>query len=187
MQGTSVPSLVWEGPTCCGAAKPVCHKYWACVLQIVEPMCPRAHCWAPLQQEKPPQWEAWAPQLESSPGLPQTEKAHVQQWRPRQLKVNNYFFKKRLENHNETWLSPQQWENDNQQNCNFSWSHWRAKFAQQRGNINSSSSQKRWDRTISILTEHRRNMWLLQDCMWRNPPEIPKGWMQWFWMTRFPR
>ena len=27
MQGTQVRSLVWEDPTCCGAAKPVCHGY----------------------------------------------------------------------------------------------------------------------------------------------------------------
>ena len=27
MQGTQVRSLVWEDPTCCGAAKPVCHSY----------------------------------------------------------------------------------------------------------------------------------------------------------------
>ena len=39
------------------------------------------------QQERPPQWEAWAPQLESSPApSPQQEKAHVQQRRPRAAK-----------------------------------------------------------------------------------------------------
>ena len=27
MQGTRVRALVWEDPTCCGAAKPVCHIY----------------------------------------------------------------------------------------------------------------------------------------------------------------
>ena len=27
MQGTRVPSLVWEDPTCCGATKPVRHNY----------------------------------------------------------------------------------------------------------------------------------------------------------------
>ena len=27
MQGTRVQALVWEDPTCCGAAKPVCHNY----------------------------------------------------------------------------------------------------------------------------------------------------------------
>ena len=34
------------------------------------------------QQEKPLQWEAHAPQLESSPHLPQLEKAHMQPQRP---------------------------------------------------------------------------------------------------------
>ena len=27
MQGTQVRALVWEDPTCRGAAKPVCHNY----------------------------------------------------------------------------------------------------------------------------------------------------------------
>ena len=27
MQGTQVPALVREDPTCCGATKPVCHDY----------------------------------------------------------------------------------------------------------------------------------------------------------------
>ena len=27
MQGTRVRALVWVDPTCCGAAKPVCHNY----------------------------------------------------------------------------------------------------------------------------------------------------------------
>ena len=42
-------------------------------------LCSRA-C-AP-QQEKPPQWEAHAPQLESRPRLPQLENALMQQRRP---------------------------------------------------------------------------------------------------------
>ena len=48
---TRVPSLILEDPICHGATKPVRHNYWACA----------------LQQEKPLQWAAWAPQLESSP------------------------------------------------------------------------------------------------------------------------
>ena len=56
MQGTWVWSLVLEDPTCHRTTKPVHHNYWA--------LRPRAS--AP-QQKKPPQWEAWAPQLESSP------------------------------------------------------------------------------------------------------------------------
>jgi len=41
-----------------------------------------------LQQEKPSQWEACAPQLESSPYLVQLEKAHMQKQRPAQPKIN---------------------------------------------------------------------------------------------------
>ena len=33
IQGTRVWALVWEDPTCCGAAKPVHHNYWACALE----------------------------------------------------------------------------------------------------------------------------------------------------------
>ena len=71
MQETRVRALVWENPTCHGATKPVSHNYWACALepashnywihapQLLKPAHPRAHA---LQQEKPPQWEARAPQ-----------------------------------------------------------------------------------------------------------------------------
>ena len=52
-----------------------------CATTTKKPVRPRA-C-APLQ-EKPPQWEATlAMQLESSPHLPQLEKAWAHQWRPR--------------------------------------------------------------------------------------------------------
>ena len=33
MQGTRVPSLVRENPTCRGATKPMRHNYWACTLE----------------------------------------------------------------------------------------------------------------------------------------------------------
>ena len=66
MQKTQVRSLVWEHSTCCRATKPMGHNYWA-----------RAP-----QQEKPPQWEAGTPQLESSPCSPQLEKTLKQQQRP---------------------------------------------------------------------------------------------------------
>ena len=52
---TQVKSLIQEDSTRHRTTKPVCHKYWAHVLQLLKPMCPRA-C-AP-QQEKPPKWEA---------------------------------------------------------------------------------------------------------------------------------
>ena len=38
MQGTRVWALVWEHPTCRGAAEPVCHNYWAHVPQLLKPM-----------------------------------------------------------------------------------------------------------------------------------------------------
>ena len=81
----------WEDPTCHGAAKPVCHNwacaleprscnYWAPVPQLLKPEHLRAH--AP--QEKPRQWEACTPQLESGPHPPQLEKKPMKQYRPRQ-------------------------------------------------------------------------------------------------------
>ena len=51
MQGTRVPSLVREDPTCRRATKPVRHNYWVCGLepashnywahvpQLLKPMC----------------------------------------------------------------------------------------------------------------------------------------------------
>ena len=33
VQGTWVQAPVWEDPTCCRAAKPVSHNYWACALE----------------------------------------------------------------------------------------------------------------------------------------------------------
>ena len=58
MQGTQVRSLAREDPTCHGAAKPVCHNYWACTLEpashnywslrALEPM--RCNCWACVLQ-----------------------------------------------------------------------------------------------------------------------------------------
>ena len=38
MQGTLVESLVWEDSTCRGATKPMCHIYWAPMLQLLKPM-----------------------------------------------------------------------------------------------------------------------------------------------------
>ena len=65
MQGTRVWTLVWEDPTCRRATKPVRHNYWARALQLLKPTCleePRA-----LQQERPRQWEACAPQRRVAP------------------------------------------------------------------------------------------------------------------------
>ena len=50
MQGTRVRALVWEDPTCHGAAGPVSHNYWACASGACAP-----------HQERPRRWEACAP------------------------------------------------------------------------------------------------------------------------------
>ena len=39
MQGTRVRALVWEDPICRGATRPVSHNYWACVPQLLKPVC----------------------------------------------------------------------------------------------------------------------------------------------------
>ena len=91
MQETRVRALVQEDPTCHGATKPMYHNYWARALEspsrnywahVPQLLSPRAATteahmlWGPcatttealtprtraLQQEKPPQWEAHAPQ-----------------------------------------------------------------------------------------------------------------------------
>ena len=59
MQGTRVRSLVQEDPTRRGATKPMCHNYWACVLE------PASHnYWSPCALE-PARLNYWAytPQL----------------------------------------------------------------------------------------------------------------------------
>ena len=75
MQRMWVPSLVWEDSTCQRATKPIGHNYrvhaleplshncWAPVLQFLKPRHPGAY---DLQQEKPSQWEACAPQTEEA-------------------------------------------------------------------------------------------------------------------------
>ena len=55
MQGTRVRALVWEDPTCHGAAGSMSHNYWACASGACAP-----------QQERP-QWEARAPQWGVTP------------------------------------------------------------------------------------------------------------------------
>ena len=74
MQESQVWSLVWEDSTGCEQAKLMQHTYWASALD-------RA------LQEKPLQWEVWAPQLESSSCLPQREKAGAPQQRPCEAKI----------------------------------------------------------------------------------------------------
>ena len=63
MQGTQLQLLVREDSTCYKATKPGRHEYWACVPGACAP-----------QQEKPPQWETCALQLESRHHAPKLEK-----------------------------------------------------------------------------------------------------------------
>ena len=49
------------------------------------------------QQEKPPQWEARAPQLESSPYLPQPEQSLCSNKDPAQLKIINKYWNQEIE------------------------------------------------------------------------------------------
>ena len=50
MQETWVWSLVQEGPTCCGAAKPAHLSYWACVPELRS-----CNCWAHVAQLPKPE------------------------------------------------------------------------------------------------------------------------------------
>ena len=83
MQGTWIWSLVQDDPTCRGATKPVHHNYWACALepmslnywahepQLLNPWATTTEACTPRAcappQEKPPQWEAHAPQQRVTP------------------------------------------------------------------------------------------------------------------------
>ena len=73
MQGTWVRTLAQADPTCRGATKPMHHNYWACTLEPVShnywsPCATTTEAGSPRtrapQQQKPPQWEASAPQQE---------------------------------------------------------------------------------------------------------------------------
>ena len=65
MQGARVRALVQEDPTCRGATKPMCRNYWACAPQLLKP----------ARLEKPPQWEAHAPQQRVAPPLAATRES----------------------------------------------------------------------------------------------------------------
>ena len=94
MQETQVRSLIQEDPTCGRATKPMCHNYWACApepenhnywvcsQQLLKLAPPRA-C-APQQE----QWEAYVPQLDSSPGSPPLEKSPRSNKDPTKPKIN---------------------------------------------------------------------------------------------------
>ena len=100
LQETGVRSLVREDLIWRGATKPMHHNFWACAVepsscnywvhesQLLKPLLPRAR--AP--QEKPLQWEAFTPQLESSPYLRQLEKSSHSDKDPAQPKINKTLF-----------------------------------------------------------------------------------------------
>ena len=75
------PSNTRDTDLCCGKIPHIAeqHNYWAPVL--------RAHI---LQHKKPPQWEAQAPQPNSSLHLLQLEEACAHQWWPSAVKINTY-------------------------------------------------------------------------------------------------
>ena len=83
VQGTWVWSLVQEDPTCCKATKPVYHNYWASGLESES-----CSLWSPCAwslcsvTRKATAMRSPCTTTNSSPGLSQLEKAHVQPWRP---------------------------------------------------------------------------------------------------------
>ena len=114
VRGTRVWSLVREDPTCCGAAKPVHHNYWACALepasynywahtlQLLKSACSRVRV-PQLLSPRAATTEARVPRacalqreaaatrsphtaMKSSPRSQQLEKALVQQRRPNTAK-----------------------------------------------------------------------------------------------------
>ena len=69
VRGTRVRALVREDPTCRRTTKPVRHNYRAWASKAREPQLLKPTRLEPvlLQQEKPPQWEARAPQRRVAP------------------------------------------------------------------------------------------------------------------------
>ena len=76
-QGTWVRSLVLEDSTCCGAAERGRHNFWS--YPHLEPV---------LHNKRTSRSETPSHCHQSSPHLPQLEKACVHQWRPRTAKNN---------------------------------------------------------------------------------------------------
>ena len=110
MQETQVRSLIQEDPTCGRATKPMCHNYWACApepenhnywvcsQQLLKLAPPRA-C-APQQE----QWEAYVPQLDSSPGSPPLEKSPRSNKDPTKTKINKqHCLKKKKKGNSSQW------------------------------------------------------------------------------------
>ena len=86
MQGSWVPSLVWENPTCLEATKQVSSNYWAYLLQLLKPACleplldnVRSHC-----NEKPGHCNEEQPLLSTTRESPCT--AMKTQWSQKKKK-----------------------------------------------------------------------------------------------------
>ena len=77
MQGTRVCALVWEDPTCRGAAGPVSHNYWACASGACAP-----------QRERPRQWKARAPRWRVAPARHNWRKPSHRNEDPTQPRIN---------------------------------------------------------------------------------------------------
>ena len=77
MQGTRVRALVWEDPTCRGAAGPVSHNCWACASGACAP-----------QQERPRWWEARAPRWRGAPACHNWRKPSHRDKDPTQPEIN---------------------------------------------------------------------------------------------------
>ena len=84
MQGTQVPSLVREDPTCRGAAKPVHHNYWAHVRWLPEP----SHLEPVLRNKRS--------HCSEKPAHCNQRKVLAQQWRPSAIKIIIIFFLNRV-------------------------------------------------------------------------------------------
>ena len=90
MQGTRVRALVREDPTCCGAARPVRHNYWACAPQLLKPARHNywsLRAWSPCSTAR----EATAVRslhtaTKNSPHSPQLGRARAQQRGPNTVK-----------------------------------------------------------------------------------------------------
>ena len=82
MQGTRVLFLVLEDSTCHRATKLVYHNYWACMLQLLKPMCSAT--------KEATAMGSLCIATKSSPHSLQLEKTHSQQWRPSATKKINW-------------------------------------------------------------------------------------------------
>ena len=100
VQKTEFQSLIQKNPTCLRATKPASHNYWVWAQDpqalsprpaAPGPVCPGAR--AP-RQEKPLQWDARTPQLESGPYSPRPGTRRGSE-DPAQPKINKYLIVKK--------------------------------------------------------------------------------------------